>query len=265
VTVTNYLPHPFEVIAKGASAGTDIILLAMGGRTGPFESDTEVAWIDNGSGTVTFTLTSGLYDAMIDSSHVPGYRCGIHVFTMRGNFDVLAEPKPLDDPIPEPIGKGTISIELETIASGLTAPVYMTHVDDGITVIGGFVYHGSAIPELNGKYVFGDFSTSFVLAEGRLLYADLGTGLIQEFIIGIDDRKLGLYVKALGQDSAGELYLLAGTNLDPFGSGGKILKIVDLCTTRIPGDINNDCEVNFADFAIMAGHWLENAVRQSNK
>ncbi|MHC4487367.1 MAG: hypothetical protein ACYS4T_19575, partial [Planctomycetota bacterium] len=38
---------------------------------------------------------------------------------------------PLDNPIPEPIAKGTISIELETVASGLTAPVYLTHVGDG--------------------------------------------------------------------------------------------------------------------------------------
>ena len=51
VTVTNYLPHPFEVLAKGASAGADIVLLSMGSRTGPFESNPDVAWVDNGSGT----------------------------------------------------------------------------------------------------------------------------------------------------------------------------------------------------------------------
>jgi glucose/arabinose dehydrogenase len=538
VTVINYLAHPFEVLAKGASPGADIVLLSMGSRTGSFESDPDVAWVDDGSGTVTFTLTPGLHEAMIGSGHVPGYRCRPHAFSMRGNFEVLPapepEPEPLDDPIPELIVKGTIGIELETIASGLTAPVFLTHAgddtdrlfvvdqpgkiwviengqllntpfldvtdrvhmpgffgtldvndfdergllglafhpgfadsqspgyqkiytytselnvppadftteplpaevvfdhqsvitewavdmvnpniidpgtrreimridqpqfnhdggmvdfgqdgylyislgdggaaddvadghgttgngqnintvhgsilridpldpiittgsldvisangqyrvpfdnpfvgvdgvdeiyaygfrnpwrfsfdpltgdlivadvgqnaieeidivvaggnygwnlkegtfrfdpatgtvnndlsdlppdlidpvaqydhDDGITAIGGYVYHGSAIPELAGKYVFGDFSTSFFLAEGRLLYADLKTGLIEEFIIGADDRNLGLYVKAFGQDAAGELYLLAGTNLGPFGTGGLVLKIVGLPT-----------------------------------
>ena len=116
VTVTNFVPHPFEVLAKGASAGADTVLLSMGSRIGPFESDPEVAWEDTGSGTVPFTLTPGLHDAMIASGHVPGYRCKAHIFTMRGDFDVLPAdepgPEPLEDPIPEPIEKGTISIEL---------------------------------------------------------------------------------------------------------------------------------------------------------
>lgn len=577
VTVTNFIPHPLEVLAKAASAGADTILLAQGSKTAPFESDTQVAWVDNGSGTVTFTLTSALYDAMLTAGHVPGYRCGAHIFTMRGDFNVLpaAEPEPdpepgpdpLGDPIPEPILKGDITVELEVVASGLTAPVYLTHAgdgtdrlfvvdqpgtiwviengrlletpfldvvdrvympgffgsldvndfdergllglafhsgfgdpeslgyqkiytymsetadmpadftteplsagalfdhqgvlaewtvdvlkpnvidrntrreiiridepqfnhnggmlgfgrdgylyisvgdggaaddvadghgatgngqnkntvhgsilridpldpvltsdsldavsangfyrvpadnpfvgkggvdeifaygfrnpwrfsfhpstgtlivadvgqnmieeidlvraggnygwnlkegtfrfdsvegtvsddltslprglvdpvgqydhDEGISITGGYVYHGSAIPELTGKYVFGDFSSSFFAADGRLLYADLGTGLIREFKIGVNDRELGLYVKAFGQDAAGELYLLAGTNLGPFGAGGVILKIVDLCTARIPGDINNDCVVDVADLNILIDHWLENALRSS--
>lgn len=29
------------------------------------------------------------------------------------------------------------------------------------------------------------------------------------------------------------------------------------CSTPIPGDLNGDCLVDFADFAIMASHWLE--------
>ncbi|MHC4541177.1 MAG: hypothetical protein ACYS74_15575 [Planctomycetota bacterium] len=104
VKVTNFGPHPLEILAKGSSAGSDTILLAQGSRAGPFESDPEVAWQDNGSGTVTFTLTPGLHDAMLASGHVPGYRCGVHIFSMRGNFDVLpaAEPEPDPDPKPGP-------------------------------------------------------------------------------------------------------------------------------------------------------------------
>jgi hypothetical protein len=66
-----------------------------------------------------------------------------------------------------------------------------------------------------------------------------------------------------------------------------VLKIVDLCAARAPGDLNNDCAVdyldleqmlldwlgvgpadlngdsvvNFKDFALLAGHWLENNTR----
>ncbi len=112
VTVINYTVHPFQVLAKGASAGADIPLLSMGATTSPFESDPEVTWEDNGAGTVTFTLTRNLYNAMTESGRVPGHRCLPHAFTMRGDFNVLGLP--LADPVPEPIEKGTISIELET-------------------------------------------------------------------------------------------------------------------------------------------------------
>ncbi|MBC8217960.1 MAG: hypothetical protein H8E73_05795 [Planctomycetes bacterium] len=29
------------------------------------------------------------------------------------------------------------------------------------------------------------------------------------------------------------------------------------CRSRLPGDVNNDCQVDFAVFALMASHWLE--------
>jgi glucose/arabinose dehydrogenase len=156
---------------------------------------------------------------------------------------------------------GTVSDDRSGLPAGLIEPVVEYDHDEGISITGGFVYHGSAIPELTGKYVFGDFSSSFFAPDGRLFYADLGTGLINELKTGMDDRDLGLYVKAFGQDAAGELYLLAGTNLGPFGSDGVVLKIVDLCTARITGDINGDCVVDIDDFNIFIDHWMENALR----
>ena len=56
---------------------------------------------------------------------------------------------------------------------------------DGISITGGFVYRGSAIPELFGKYVFGDLAIRNAppRVDGRLFYADLTTGQIHEFLI----------------------------------------------------------------------------------
>jgi hypothetical protein len=111
-------------------------------------------------------------------------------------------------------------------------PIFEYDHDEGISVIGGYVYHGSAIPELEGKYVFGDFTNEgFFTPGGRLFVGDLDTGVIEELQIGLDDRDLGLFVKGFGQDADGELYVLAGTNLGPFrddaGQGfGVVLKIV---------------------------------------
>ena len=111
----------------------------------------------------------------------------------------------------------------ETPIAGITPddfvsvdPVLEYDHDEGISIIGGFLYEGTEIPDLIGKYVFGDFSRQFFTPDGRLFYGDLDTGEINELIIGIDDRNLDLFVKGFGQDADGELYLLAGTNLGPF-------------------------------------------------
>jgi hypothetical protein len=83
-----------------------------------------------------------------------------------------------------------------------------------------------AIPELEGKYAFGDFSLGFQTPGGRLFYGDLDTGLIQEFMIGLDDCALGLFVKGFGQDADGELYVLADLSLGANSNLGEVLKIV---------------------------------------
>lgn len=103
---------------------------------------------------------------------------------------------------------------------GFTAvdPVLEYDHDEGTSIIGGFVYEGTEIPELIGKYVFGDFSRGFFNPDGRLFYGDLATGEIRELILGPRNANntLGLYVKGFGVDADGELYLLGGTNLGPF-------------------------------------------------
>ena len=116
VKVTDYIAHPFEIITKSTSPTQDKILLSMSIQ-GPFESDPQVNWEDDGRGTVRFTLTKPLYQAMIEDGRIPGYRCRIHLFSMRGDFLVLGLP------IAERIGPSSIPIDLEIIASGLTAPV----------------------------------------------------------------------------------------------------------------------------------------------
>jgi glucose/arabinose dehydrogenase len=102
---------------------------------------------------------------------------------------------------------------------------------NGISITGGFVYHGTAIPELVGKYVFGDLALqgSPVRANGRLFYADLNTGEIKEFLspdfIGPDGvLPNGLTVHGFGQDANGELYALV-TNTPANGTGGIVYKL----------------------------------------
>ena len=93
VTVLDDVNHPFEIIAKDIDPEHDDILLSANQDVvGLFESDQDVAWIDNGLGTVTFTLTDELYNAMIAPNKRPGYRCGFQSANIRGNFDICIAP-----------------------------------------------------------------------------------------------------------------------------------------------------------------------------
>ena len=116
VRVPNYVVHPFEVLAKSTSPSQDRVLLSMS-VAGSFESDPAVHWEDDGRGTVRFTLTSELYRAMLEGGRVPGYRCRPHLFTMRGDFTITGLP------LAERIGPSPTRVDLQTVASGLTAPI----------------------------------------------------------------------------------------------------------------------------------------------
>ena len=84
----------------------------------------------------------------------------------------------------------------------------------GCSVTGGYVYRGSAIPELYGKYSFGDYCTgkiwSFQVSQGKAL------DFTQWDIRGINKD---FYLSSFGEDGNGELYLLNHT--------GEIYKIID--------------------------------------
>ncbi|EHR70886.1 PEP-CTERM putative exosortase interaction domain-containing protein [Burkholderiales bacterium JOSHI_001] len=97
---------------------------------------------------------------------------------------------------------------------------------DGISITGGFVYRGDDIPDLYGKYVFGDLALRNAppRVDGRLFYADLVTGEIKEFLLPqFNDGKLpnGLTVHGFGEDASGEIYALV-TNSPANGAGGLV-------------------------------------------
>ena len=120
------------------------------------------------------------------------------------------------------------NIGLTLADPGLTDPVAQYDHDDGLSIIGGYMYYGTQIPQLRALYIFGDFSRGFTEPEGRLFTADFLTGQIQELLIGSDSHDLKLYVKGLGLDHDGEIYILASSALGPYGNTGVVLKIAAL-------------------------------------
>jgi len=101
---------------------------------------------------------------------------------------------------------------------------------DGISITGGFVYHGAGIPQLDGKYVFGDLALhgAPVRIDGRLFYADLQTGQINEFQLPqFADNLLPNQgtVHGFGLGGDGEIYAMV-TNTPANGTGGVVYKLV---------------------------------------
>ena len=109
--------------------------------------------------------------------------------------------------------------------------------NEGRAVVGGFVYRGSAIPALVGRYVFGDYTRiteTGVNNDGRLfalvkkdIVGPKRTKTSRIFELSLADRdRVGLAVLGFGQDASGELYLLGNETGVPFGDTGVVLKIV---------------------------------------
>ncbi|MEX2219738.1 MAG: PQQ-dependent sugar dehydrogenase [Phycisphaerales bacterium] len=112
--------------------------------------------------------------------------------------------------------------------TGMTPPVAYYGRSDGISIIGGFVYRGAAVPALVGKYITGDFSLSFASPQGRLFYLDtaLASPTFRTLQIGPDNRVLGKFVKGFGQDQSGEVYAMVGSAGGPSGTTGQVLRFV---------------------------------------
>jgi glucose/arabinose dehydrogenase len=85
-------------------------------------------------------------------------------------------------------------------SSDLTLPIgEYPHEAGHCSVTGGYVYRGSATPDMNGNYVFGDYCSGFIW---RLFPSVDGTWS-QAQIADTD-----LFISSFGEDVSGELYVL---------------------------------------------------------
>lgn len=93
----------------------------------------------------------------------------------------------------------------------------------GLSVIGGYVYRGSKIPWMKGKYVFGDWSSSFSKGKGIIFVAEENEESKEWDIVNQTD--INSFIMGFGEDSEGEIYLLTNDNTGPVGNTGKVYKI----------------------------------------
>jgi glucose/arabinose dehydrogenase len=110
-------------------------------------------------------------------------------------------------PPPEPIGVWT-------------DPVLELERDEAASIIGGFVYRGRLLPDLLGKYVYGDFVTGNIWAlhyqyDGQQLKV-----LNNELLLRSKYRNRRNGITSFGVDSTGELYMLT------LSKRSKILRLI---------------------------------------
>ena len=139
------------------------------------------------------------------------------------------------------------------VPQGLIDPIaqYDTH-HEGHSVIAGYVYRGTRIPQLAGRFVFGDFARIFNFPSGphnfgRLLYLaqkdldrpqlanvqELGGFSAAIAALGLSTGTSacdGLFpatlaVLGMGEDRAGELYVTGNISGVPFGNDGVVLRL----------------------------------------
>jgi len=137
----------------------------------------------------------------------------------------------------DPNGSSGGFVTTEPVAplpAGLIDPIAEYDHNEGLSVIGGFVYNRPEIPSLTGRYVFGDFGTGFSTPAGRLFYLDLATNEILELTIGATDRPLDLWVKGFGSDAEGNIYVCGSRTLGPSGATGTVLKLIPPPTSEVP-------------------------------
>ncbi len=112
------------------------------------------------------------------------------------------------------------------------ANMQVMHPDSGVetegvgtAVVGGRIYRGTALPDLRGKLVFADWSADFRRPSGQLFVATPAPSFGElwpfERLLLLETR-----IVSLAEDGAGELYVLTNDELGPFGTSGKVFRLV---------------------------------------
>jgi glucose/arabinose dehydrogenase len=122
--------------------------------------------------------------------------------------------EPIADPIVEYTNKKVGLIGVDNLGTGI-----------GTAVVGGQVYRGSAIQDLAGLLVFADWSADFRQPSGQLFVAARPPGLDRPWPFS-RLAQLDMRILSLARDNAGELYVLTSDEFGPFGTTGKVFRLV---------------------------------------
>ena len=108
----------------------------------------------------------------------------------------------------------TPGVNSQCSTEGYVLPIYSYRHDAGRSITGGYVYRGTAIPELCGTYIYGDFVSQAIwglrYAEGQIKQHKTLYNPKSIWNLAIDYfRDDGLLVSTFGEDENGEIYIAA--------------------------------------------------------
>ncbi|MDB6132276.1 MAG: hypothetical protein JWM59_519 [Verrucomicrobiales bacterium] len=103
----------------------------------------------------------------------------------------------------------------------------------GVSITGGVLYRGAAIPALQGKYVFGDWSQDFTSPKGVLLgLEESGGGVWSLSQLEVEGgNPINQYIQTFGEGEDGEIYVGTKLTLGPSEQAnglpaGSLMKVV---------------------------------------
>jgi glucose/arabinose dehydrogenase len=150
---------------------------------------------------------------------------GSHCFSAEQPMTVPASCPTVDpttgDPLVDPV------IEMFNIANPMRGTAQGL-----VTIIGGYVYRGQAVPQLSGRYIFGAYSTADMGPAGAVLAAvprsDAGMWTPETIAFsGQANGALGHFLLGFGQDRRGEVYVLTTDNTGPTASTGRVYRLTN--------------------------------------
>ncbi len=100
--------------------------------------------------------------------------------------------------------------KLKIKSADLVDPIHEYDHSLGIAIVGGYIYRGEKIPELQGKFVFGDWSKSWNKGSGQLFYLKQSLGKWRRFPFNYPDKAktLDYFITSIGECHDKELYIL---------------------------------------------------------
>src|SRR3569623_885316 len=110
---------------------------------------------------------------------------------------------------------------------GLVDPLVVYDHDEGVAIVGGFVYRGIRAPTLAGRYLFGDYAHG--ANQGRLFAIDKSSngsaGVTFSELRVYGQGGLGMSLLGFGEDASHDVYVLANSTGVPSGATGTVMRI----------------------------------------